>query len=169
MWFDLKSSSQFRFKNMSDHARFFDHVSILVRPTDTLVLGCYDAREDIWRFLVRECLSDSQIRYKDQLESNFRHNRSSYPRGAAFHLSGTTTVIETISGFARSTPDSIALCDHVAAYSPERPIFIFHDAFSGGELFVSSYLPKAQVESFSKAVGVDFDVVNVEHGRVTDA
>ena len=65
MWFYLNSNPQFRFRDISDHVRFFEHISILVEPADILVLGCYDAREDIWRFLVRESLWDYQIRHKE--------------------------------------------------------------------------------------------------------
>src|SRR6266545_6209057 len=142
MWFDLNSKSQFRFEGILNPVPFFDHVSVLLDPSDTLVLGCYEARSDVRDFARDAARPDASLRHEKELRANFDGNRHSYPGGAAFHLPATQDVFEKLAEFARSVSPPCDFCDHVAAYSPERPIFIFHDAFSGGALYVSSQLSR---------------------------
>jgi hypothetical protein len=46
-------------------------------------------------------------------------NRREHPDGAAFHLHADPRTLRQLAEFAGSVTESIGLCDHIAAYSPE--------------------------------------------------
>jgi hypothetical protein len=167
MWFDLNSTPQFRFEGILNPVPFFDHVSILLAPSDTLVLGCYEPLSQVRDFARNTARPDAILRYVKELRANFDGNRHSYPGGAAFHLPATQDVLEKLAGFARSDSPPYDFCDHVAAYSRERPIFIFHDAFFGGALYLSLQLSRDRIERFSEAIGIPFEIVEEDWMRLS--
>ena len=152
MWLDLEIKRQYRFDGIIDHRAFFDHLSLLLDPTDTLVLGCYEAREDIRHYLMAEALPTTMMRY--ELQRGFDLNRASYPCGAAYYLRSAPSTLERVADYARSAASALELCDHVAAYSSDWPVFIFHDAFSSYPFYVSSRVSRALVENFSQAINI---------------
>src|SRR5436190_18705416 len=116
MWFNLNSNPQFRFEDILNPVPFFDHVSILLGPLNTLVLGCYEPRSDVQEFARNSALPTANLRYEKELQGNFDGNRHTYPGGAAYHLPATQDVLKKLAAFSRSISPPCDFCDHVAAY-----------------------------------------------------
>jgi hypothetical protein len=157
MWLCLDSEILYRFDAEIDPVAFFERLPLLVRPCDTLVLGCYDARADIRSFLKAEALPPSEHYFRPL--DTFEINRNEYPNGAAFHLRADQRILQQLVRFAGGVDRHIDLCDHVAAYSSEHPILIYHGTF-WEPLFVSSRVPRRQVEEFSRSIRVPFEEID---------
>jgi hypothetical protein len=163
MWLDLEIKRQFRFDNILDPSVFFDALSALLAPTDTLVLGCYAPRDDIRHFLLTNGLPVTRTHHHAALQSLFDVHREDYPHGGAFHISPDRQTLDQLVRFAQSVSGAEQLCDHVAAYSLDWPLFIFHDAFCCDPLFVSSRIARPRVEAFSRAIKIPFQEIDFEY------
>ena len=157
MWLCLDTDLQYRFDGDIAPVAFFEHLALLLAPTDTLVLGCYEARPDIRRFLASEALPPAWHRF--DFTETWDINRTEHPDGAAFHLRADSRTLQQLIQFAGSVTEHIDLCDHIAAYSSEHPVFVYHGTF-WEPLFVSTRVPRSSVEAFSRAIGVPFEEID---------
>ena len=157
MWLKLGTRLQYRFEGAISPVAFFQHLQHLLAPTDTLVLGCYDARPDIRRFLSTLALTPGWQRF-DFIET-WDVNRDVYPNGSAFHLRPDDRTLQQLVRFAESVAHHHDLCDHLAGYSSEHPLFIYHGTF-WESFFVSTQIPRACVEGFSQGIGVPFEEID---------
>jgi hypothetical protein len=157
MWLSLDSNRQYRFEESIDPVLFFQHLSHLLAPADTLVLGCYDALSDIRRYLAAAATPPAWSHF--HVTETWDINRREHPHGAAFHLRADQPTLQQLAEFAGSATESIDLCDHIAAYSPEHPLLIYHGAFSE-PLFVSTRIPLRNVEAFARGLGVPFGEID---------
>ena len=157
MWLSLDTDSQYRFEGSIAPVAFFQHLPLLLVPTDTLVLGCYDARPDIRRFLAAESISATWQRFRPR--EMWDHNRRQHPDGAAFHLHANNRILQQLVQFACSVTAHIELCDHLAAYSAKHPLLVYHGT-SWEPLFVSTHIPRGSVEAFSRGIGVAFEIID---------
>ena len=157
MWLGLDTDLQYRFDGDISPVAFFEHLSLLLNPTDILVLGCYDARPDIRAFLVAESLPPAWNCFRPT--ETWHMNRREHPTGAAFHLRAEPRILQQLANFARSVSEHIDLCDHLAAYSAEHPLLVYHGTF-WEPLFISTRLSRHSVEAFSEAIGVPFDKIS---------
>ena len=166
MWLNLDTDLQYRFEGSIAPVAFFEHLPLLLAPTDTLVLGCYDARPDIRRYLTTEALPPAWHSFG--FTESWDTNRSEHPDGAAFHLRADSRTLQELIRFAGSVAEHIELCDHIAAYSVEHPLLIYHGTF-WEPLFISSRIPRSSVEAFSLAIGVPFEIIDFEKTYFPDA
>jgi hypothetical protein len=157
MWLSLDTNLQYRFDDDIAPVEFFEHLPLLLAPTDTLVLGCYDARRDIHRYLAAEALSPAWHRFS--FTETWDINRTEHPNGAAFHLRADSRTLQHLAQFAKSVTEHSDLCDHLAAYSAEHPLLIYHGTF-WEPLFVSTRIPRSSVEAFSRAIDVSFEEID---------
>ena len=157
MWLSLDTDLQYRFDRSISPVAFFEHLLLLLAPTDTLVLGCYDARPDIRRFLTANAFPAAWRHFRPT--ETWDLNRKEHPAGAAFHLRANHHVLRQLIRFAESVTKPIELCDHIAAYSSEHPLLIYHGTFRE-PLFVSTHLPRGNVEAFSRAISTPFEVID---------
>lgn len=159
MWVSLPTNLQYRFSETIPLEAFFRELRHLLTPTDTLVLGCYEARLDIEHYLATRSVPPAWARF--QPTECWDLNREEHPRGAAFHLRTESSTLARLARFATEVERSCDLCDHVAGYSSSEPVFIYHDAFIE-PLFVSTNVPPASVDAFARAVGKPFDIIDFE-------
>ena len=157
MWLSLGTRLQYRFEGEISPVAFLEHLPNLLAPIDTLVLGCYDARPDIRRFLAAESVAPTW-QQSDYIET-WDINRDVYPNGAAFHLHPDSRTLQQLIRFAESVGHHHDLCDHIAGYSSEHPLFIYHGTF-WEPLFVSTHIPRTRIKAFSKGIGVPFDEID---------
>ena len=157
MWLDLDTDLQYRFEGSIAPIAIFEHLPLLLAPTDTLVLGCYDARPDIRRLLAAESIPSTWQRFHPT--ETWDTNRREHPHGAAFHLRADNYVLRQLVQFAGSVTAHVELCDHLAAYSTEHPLFIYHGTFRE-PLFVSTRIPSGSVEAFSQRISVAFEIID---------
>ena len=78
MWLSLDPDLQYRFEDGISPVAFFQHLPHLLAPTDTLVLGCYEARPDIRRSRTLRC-----GRRPGEWPHRVRFSRSRGPQNAA--------------------------------------------------------------------------------------
>lgn len=159
MWLSIDTRLQYRFDDAIDPVAFFEHLPLLLAPTDTLVLGCYDARPDIRQFLAAEAHPPGWHRFG--VMESWEVNRKEHPDGAAFHLRAEARILQQLIQFVGSVAHHVDLCDHIAGYSAEHPLLIYHGTF-WEPLFVSTRIPRDRVEAFSKGVGVPFVEIDFE-------
>ena len=157
MWLSLDTELQYCFEGDIQPVAFFEHLSHLLAPADTLVLGCYAARADIHRFLLAEAFPPAWKRFRPM--ESWDANRDEHPDGASFHLHADARTLQQLTQFAGSVTEHIDLCDHIAAYSVEHPLFIYHGTF-WEPLYVSTRIPRSSVEAFSRGIGVPFEVID---------
>lgn len=157
MWLSLDTDLQYRFNGDIAPVAFFEHLPLLLSPTNTLVLGCYDARPDIWRYLAAETLPPAWHRFN--FTETWDLNRKEHPTGAAFHIHPDRCTLQQLIQFAKSVTKHIDLCDHIAAYSAEYPLLIYHGTF-WEPLFISTRIPWSSVKAFSLAISVPFEVID---------
>ena len=157
MWLSLDTDLQYRFDDDISPIAFFEHLPHLLAPTDTLVLGCYEARADIRRFLATEAIPPAWQRFS--FTETWDINRDEHPHGAAFHLRPDSRTLQQLARFAASVAEHIDLCDHIAAYSSEHPLLIYHGTF-WEPLFISTRIPRSSVEAFSRGIGVPFEEID---------
>jgi hypothetical protein len=82
-----------------------------------------------------------------------------HPHGAAFHLHPDSRSLHQLIQFAGSVTEHIDFCDHIAAYSMEYPLLVYHGTF-WEPLFVSTRIPRSRVEAFSRGIGVPFEEID---------
>lgn len=157
MWLSLDTDLQYRFEGDISPVAFFQHLPHLLAPADTLVLGCYDARRDIRRFLSTAAIPATWQHFRPTETWDINHDE--YPHGASFHLHPDRRTLQQLTQFAKSVADPIELCDHIAAYSVEHPLLMYHGTFRE-PLFVSTRIPRSSVEAFSRGIGVLFEEID---------
>jgi hypothetical protein len=157
MWLSLDTDMQYCFEGDINPVAFFKHLPLLLVPTDTLVLGCYDARPDIRRFLVEAAIPAAWDQFHPT--ETWDINRKEHPDGAAFHIRADSRTLQQLTEFAGSVTEHTQMCDHLAAYSAEYPVLIYHGTF-WEPLFVSTRISRGSVEAFSQAIGVSFDEID---------
>ena len=166
MWLNLDTDLQYRFEDDIAPLAFFEHLPLLLASTDTLVLGCYEARPDIRQYLDAAAIPPNWHRFN--FTETWDLNRAEHPNGAAFHLRADGRTLEQLIQFAGSVTEHLDLCDHLAAYSAEHPLLIYHGTFRE-PLFVSSRIPRQSVEAFSLAIGVPFEAIDFLKTSFPDA
>jgi hypothetical protein len=141
---------------------FFSSLNIFCQPTDLLVLGCYNPSPEISMWLDRARQSEPIPKpYSD----SFELNRRKYPMGRAYAVSCSPEVIRAVIDFSELTNGGIEkslFFDHVLIYRPDTPVIPllnFHDAFSGGDLYLSGLFSKELVASFGVLLGGEFTLV----------
>ena len=159
MWLSLDTDLQYRFDGSIAPVAFFEHLPLLLAPNDTLVLGCYDARSDIRIYLATQALPPAWHQFG--VTESWNTNRTEHPHGAAFHLRADSSTLRQLIQFAQSVTEHIELCDHIAAYSAEHALLIYHGTF-WEPLFVSTRILRSSVEAFSRAIGVPFEIIDFE-------
>jgi hypothetical protein len=157
MWLSLDTDLQYRFSEKIEPVGFFEHLPLLVAPADTIVLGCYDARPDIRSYLAAEAIPAAWHQF--HFIESWHINRDEHPDGVAFHLRADSRTLRQLALFAANVTQDIDLCDHIAAYSAAHPLLIYHGTF-WEPLFVSTRIPRCNVEAFSQAIGVPFEEID---------
>lgn len=157
MWLSLQTEIQYRFEGAIAPVAFFQSLPHILSPEDTIVLGCYDPREDIRRFLLAEEIPADERHFTPS--DTFEHNRKEHPLGAAYHLRPNERILQQLSRFSESVDHHVDLCDHIAGYSSEHPVFIYHGTF-WEPLFISSRVPRQKVEAFARGVGLPFEEID---------
>jgi hypothetical protein len=166
MWLSLDADLQYRFDGEIEPVAFFEHLPLLLASSDVLVLGCYDARPDIRQYLSAAAILPAWHGFN--ITETWNLNRTEHPDGAAFHLRAEGRTLQQLIEFAGSVTEYIDLCDHIAAYSAEHPLLIYHGTFRE-PLFVSSRIPRSSVEAFSRAIGVPFEAIDFPKTYFPDA
>jgi len=140
---------------------FFESVGKLLNESDTLVLGIYDSSDEIQDYLAlagTDLEGQNDFPFKD----TFDMNRDEYPRGSAHLISPSNSILTKLAEFARKPKggkDSDVFVDHILAYRigvPMLPLFNFHDAFSGGIMYVSGMYSNEEISTFTEATGESF-------------
>ena len=164
MFLNLQRSHFYQIDAIDAPSAFFQHLGLLLKSRDTLVVGCYDARDDIYNFLVNV----GTISSRHRLQSTFDVMRPDYPRGHAFHIPATEENLVALVQLVLTASSFKEYCDHIAGYSEEAPLFSYHDAFRS-PLYISSAIPEDKVREFSAVVSTTGYKIQTEQGAAANS
>jgi hypothetical protein len=137
---------------------FFKAIPHILSEDDVIVFGSYEPSLSTVASL--NSLNAEQEDEKKIYFTSFAHNSAEHPNGRSFEVRVTAGAIDKLAQLASSEggqTDKPLFFDHVLAYrrgNPTLPLFCFHDAFSGGELFISGLFSETAINAFSKAIGL---------------
>ncbi len=146
-----------------DANQFFLAVHVLCLESDLLVIGAYNPGAEALHWLVtneRLVPNDSK-----PFSDSFEHNRKEFPLGKAYPMYAEHRRLVELSILAQDVNGSLdkkLFFDHVLIYRPGEPILPildYHDAFTGGQLYLSGHYSKTTAQGFADYLGVTTKLV----------
>jgi hypothetical protein len=135
---------------------FLNQLKVLLQKGDTIAFGAYAPSQ---RFLMSTLGQVASIEDAGKVYPTFFDaNREEHPHGRSFELAMTEEIQEALLSESTRTDgqsDKPLFFDHFIAYRrglPMVPLLSFHDAFYGGELWVSGLYPADVIQAFSKGL-----------------
>jgi hypothetical protein len=159
MWLNLDSNRQYRFEGSIDPVLFFQHLSHLVAPADTLVLGCYDARPDIRRYLAVEACPPAWHRFHVTEDLGYQPQRTPgwcgvpSPRRST-HVTTTRGVCRERRGAHRSVRSRRRILSRTSLADLSRRVF--------GTAICFHRIPRRNVEAFARGIWVPFEEIDFD-------
>lgn len=158
-----------------DAASLLKALSQICTSTDILVVGAYNpsGQSMDWLRSNEIQLSNDEIPFQ---ACGFEMNRAKYPLARAYPLHPTDLVIDDLCALAKNPGGSVdkdEFFDHILIYRPGTPVIPlmnFHDAFSGGSLYISGHFSLEAATSFSallEATAKSMLNPEIENGRQT--
>jgi hypothetical protein len=141
-----------------DAAGLFSALPKICFETDVLGIGSYHLFEEASQWLQANEIQNVEEKPFD--DRCFDVNRKQYPHGKSYALhAGPSQLLHLslLSGKAKGGVEKDLFFDHLLIYrsgEPIIPLLDFHDAFTGGELYLSGLYSQAAVQSFATALGV---------------
>jgi hypothetical protein len=141
-------------------ARFFAALGCLVSKGDVIAFGAYEPSDRAMEMFER--MNAAQKDISKVYFGSFDLNRGEHPRGRSFEVEvtdGVLSILAEMSGQNYGQKDKPLFFDHVLAYrrgSPVLPIFCYHDAFSGGPLYISGLFEQESIRAFSTRIGASY-------------
>ena len=80
-----------------------------------------------------------------------------WPKPSVFHVCATEKLLDQLAGLARHHAEP-EICDHFHAYSGNRGLMQWYDAFSGDPLLVDGSIAEAKVQTFCRILGVPYAI-----------
>jgi hypothetical protein len=159
MYLPLETLDVWEFQGVTDAPRFFAGVHKICAETDIIVLGSYDPGPAPGRWLAaHELASFGGAR---PFSDSFDLNRREYPLGRSYTFRPSDDLLLGMSALASSDSGSVdgrkLFVDHVLIYrtgEPLLPLLNFHDAFTGGRLYMSGHYTAKVVQDFGSWLGV---------------
>ena len=157
MYLDLQTIDIWKVSGEFSPEVLFQGLRQLICPKDVLVLGTYDAIDEIYHWLSGHDATHKtgQNPYNDFC---FEANRSQYPKGRAFSLPFDQFLVEQLvkfSGVTAGGGEKDIFFDHLVCYrpgNPHLPLLDFHDAFTGGTLLLSGLYTGDEIAGFVSAL-----------------
>lgn len=132
---------------------FLRQLPILLRDGDVIALGAYNPTQRLSTVL--NALGATETDADSIYSVCFQFNREEYPNGRSFELPMSAAVISALvreSERSDGQEDKPLFFDHLVAYRrgvPVVPLLSFHDAFYGGELYVSGLHSEQIIKQFA--------------------
>ena len=161
MWLHLETVEQYRLTEISKISSMLRSAHLILSPADVIVIGAYAPSEPPLQLFKSLQLPESECMHVETLEYTFNMNRSEYPGGHAYHIPATKAALDSLAAAADAAPANYEFCEHLAGYSSDHPIFIFHDA-PIDPLFLSSKIPEATANKFAAAMDAKIEFINFE-------
>lgn len=148
-----------------DPAAFFKAVPLICEPTDVIGIGSYDVSDEalVWLTANEISLTPEEMAFSD----SFDFNRREYPDGRAYLFHPNEYQLENLSALSQLKMGGVEkdlFFDHVLIYrlgEPIIPLLDFHDAFTGGSLYLSGHYSEKTMLSFAAVLnGVVRRVLN---------
>lgn len=136
---------------------FFQALPDICAFGDTLVIGSYEAAERARTWLLEH--SAPERASEGPYYHTFALNRREHPLGRAYEITlepDKLAMLAELSLDPCGSTDKPLFFDHVLVYRnsvPVIPLLDFHDAFTGGTMFLSPYYSEAEVKRFTERLG----------------
>ncbi len=133
--------------------QFLHAISPLLFPGDIVLFGCYEPTESMQDALVS--LGATTHSHIDGFCMCFDINRQEHPDGCAFRFTIPEDRFESLLRFDDQTlsqKDNSSFYDHILAFRPgipQLPLFTFHDAACGGDLYFSGHYAKTDIDALA--------------------
>jgi len=139
---------------------FFGALGRVVKPGDILAFGAYEpsARSQA----AFQALAATECDISSIYHGSFQFNRQEHPDGRSFELVVSDAVLShlaTMCDWIDGQEDKPLFFDHAVAYRrglPVLPLFCFHDAFTGGSLYLSGLFEEEAIKAFTGELGVTY-------------
>ena len=152
----LATTDVWALKGDFNAASFLHQLKLILCDGDVIALGIYSPTARLRNTLI--ALGAEELDAGRIYNVCFGYNRTEHPNGRSFELIMNATNLAALMIEAERTDgqdDKPLFFDHVVAYrrgTPVLPLLSFHDAFYGGELWISALYPEATIKAF--AVGL---------------
>ena len=152
MYLPLATIDVWVFDGEINHLLFSTAIQMLCIRTDTMVIGSYNPSEEARCWLLANDFAEH--RSDKPFSDTFHLNKSKYPLGRTYTLHASPERLrdfETLSADPNGSVDKSLFYDHFALYrsgEPLIPLLNFHDAFCGGQLYLSGHYSKEHIEKF---------------------
>lgn len=157
MYICIETISVWEVDEPVEPGRLFATLGMICEPTDLVVVGSYNPSKDARAWLLEH---EVEVPLKGRpFHDSFDTNRKEYPLGKAYVMPATSEVLEGLARLCemmQGSVDKALFFDHVLAYRPGKPtlpLMVFHDAFFGGEMFLSGHYSEAEVKAFADGMG----------------
>lgn len=152
MYLTLKTKHVWKITGKFHAADFFESLVFLISPEDIVMLGTYNPCDLAYDSLTQ--MSENLEKFPEGYSDMFDLNRRDYPRGRSFAMKATLPTLLLLKELGRMDSGSLdkdMFFDHALGYRPSKPalpLFVFHDAFNGGELHLSGLYERHEIEDF---------------------
>jgi len=163
MYINLRTGYAWKLDGEFAPALLFASLGALLTPHDILVVGTYEAKEEIYERLQRQ--SNRVPKGRRPYSTTFRFNTVRYPRGRAFEFSANQENFDLLASLAAIPGGGIereCFVDHFLCFRPGSPIvplLDYHDAFLGGDLMLTGLYDKEEIKAFTERLGVQAEMV----------
>jgi hypothetical protein len=172
----LGTPTHYCIANLKDYHGFLRAVPFLVQPDDVLAFSSYGVRcfnhdgvredrpgrprPDIREFFERHQLpADKRVLEERRI---LELDKDEFPDAFAVLWPADAQLLRELDDLLLNGTEYSELADHVMGYGPRGELFCFHDAFCGGDLLVSTRVPKAKVDEFCLLLGVTYEISDKE-------
>lgn len=172
----LGTPTHYCISDLKDYRGFLRAVPVLVERNDVLAFRSYGVRcfnsdgvredrpghprPDIREFFERHQLAPDKRVLEER--RTLEQDKEEFPDAFAVLWPADAQLLLQLDALLRDSTDYSELADHVMGYGPRGELFCFHDAFCGGDLLVSTRVPKAQVDEFCRLLGVTYEISDRE-------
>ena len=172
----LRTPTHYCIWDLKDYRGFLRAVPILVQPDDVVAFCSYGVRcfnddgvredrpgrprPDIREFFERHQLPPDKLVLEER--ALLADYSDEYPDAFAVLWPAKAHLLQELDDLLRDSTDYSELADHVMGYGPRGALVCFHDAFCGGDLRISTRVPKAQVDEFCRLLAMAYEISDRE-------
>jgi hypothetical protein len=154
----LDSKSIYVFESVLHPSPFLRALPHLLSPSDKVVFGTYGSHQSVLDFWSRHCLPRDPIidAWDNAAKSHKDNEQCSNPMGCG--IPAEPKLLFELADIAGTLDQPYELCDHLGAYSADKALVSFHDAFKSDPCHVSGDIPKEKADRFAEQIGIPYRI-----------
>jgi hypothetical protein len=163
MYLQLATTDVWEIKGDFDAIQLFKALPLISVSSDILVIGSYEVEEVVLQWLRANEIELSE--HEKPFVDSFDFNRQEYPNGRFYGFHPEENQIEGLANLCKIPNAGVEknlFFDHFLLYRsgiPIVPLLNFHDAFSGGTLYLSGLYSKQTIQKFTASLGATSEFI----------